>query len=66
MYPAYPAGLNAQPVVPWHRHALGSSESYPVSPIPDLNPQSGPFGLSVWQKVLVPHLQTDASSSGQC
>ena len=52
-YPAYPADLHAHLVVQWRRQAPGFPKSWPVSPILDLDPKSGPSDLSVLPKVLV-------------
>ena len=50
-------------MVQQRRYVLGSPKSRPVSPIPDLDPYSGLFGLSVLQKVLAQHPATNTSSS---
>ena len=59
-YPAYPADLHAQLVVKRRRHASRSPKSWPVSPVPDLDPY---FSPSVPPKVLAKHSATETGSS---
>ena len=52
-YLAYPIDLDVQPLVQRRRHAPRCPKSWPVGPVPDLDPYSGPSSPFVPLKVLV-------------
>ena len=63
MYLTYQVDLHAQLRVQRRRHAPRSSKSWPVGPVPDLDPFSGPSDPSVPPKVLAQHPATETGSS---